>query len=233
MKQTVQVLGMTCQNCRRGVEEKIASLEGLSQVEVSLEKAEASFTSSTQVSVDLLASTIGAKYTVHPIVDDGGSISPSKWKQLRPLFLIFSYVIIGSLMLTKGESIAHFMINFMGLFYLIFGFFKFLDYKGFPASFGQYDPIAKRLKIYGWLYPFIETALGIMFLYQIELGIALWVTVIVLGTTTVGVAQQLLQKNKIQCACLGTALNLPMTEATLIENSIMLVMALSMLSGMI
>ena len=154
MKQTVQVLGMTCQNCRRGVEEKMASLEGLSQVEVSLEKAEASFTSSSQVSLDLLASTLGAKYTVIPIVDDGGSISPSKWKQLRPLFLIFSYVIIGSLMLTKGESIVHFIINFMGLFYLIFGFFKFLDYKGFPASFGQYDPIAKRLKIYGWLYPF-------------------------------------------------------------------------------
>ena len=233
MKQTVQVLGMTCQNCRRGVEEKIASIDGLSHVEVSLEKAEASFTSSAQVSIDLLANTLGAKYTVTPIAKAGESILPSKWKQLRPLFLIFSYVIIGSLMLTKGDSIALFMINFMGLFYLIFGFFKFLDYKGFPASFGQYDPVAKRIKIYGWLYPFIETILGIMFLYQIELAIALWVTVIILGTTTVGVAKQLLEKSKIQCACLGTALNLPMTEATLIENSIMLIMAFSMLSGMI
>ena len=123
MKQTVQVLGMTCQNCRRGVEEKIASLEGLSQVEVSLEKAEASFTSSTQVSADLLASTLGSKYTVHPIVDDGGSISPSKWKQLRPLFLIFSYVIIGSLMLTKGESIVYFMTKLHGLVLPYFRFF--------------------------------------------------------------------------------------------------------------
>ena len=121
----------------------------------------------------------------------------------------------------------------MGLFYLVFGFFKFLDYKGFPASFRQYDPIAKQIKIYGWLYPFIETILGIMFLYQIELAIALWVTVVILGATTVGVSQQLFQKSKIECACLGTALNLPMTEATLIENSIMLLMAFSMLSGMI
>lgn len=232
MKQSVQVLGMTCQNCRRGVEEKIASIDGISHVEVSLEKAEASITSSSQISVDLLNSTLGAKYTVNPIADDEELILPSKWKQLQPLFLIFSYVIIGSLMLTKGDSIALFMTNFMGLFYLIFGFFKFLDYKGFPASFGQYDPIAKRLKFYGWLYPFIETLLGIMFLYQIELSIALWVTVIILGATTVGVAQQLFQKSKIQCACLGTALNLPMTEATLIENSIMLVMAFAMLSGM-
>lgn len=233
MKQTVQILGMTCQNCRRGVEEKMASIEGLSHVEVSLEKAEASFTSSTHVSVDLLANTLGVKYTVNPIANAEGANSPSKWKQLRPLFLIFSYVIIGSLMLTKGDSISLFMTNFMGLFYLVFGFFKFLDYKGFPASFRQYDPIAKQIKIYGWLYPFIETILGIMFLYQIELAIALWVTVVILGATTVGVAQQLFQKSKIQCACLGTALNLPMTEATLIENSIMLLMSFSMLSGMI
>ena len=233
MKQRVQILGMTCQNCRRGVEEKIASIEGLSQVEVSLEKAEASFTSSTQVSIDLLAKTLGAKYTVNPTASNGESVLPSKWKQLRPLFLIFSYVIIGSVMLTKGDSMALFMTNFMGLFYVIFGFFKFLDYRGFPASFGQYDPIAKRFKLYGWLYPFIETLLGIMFLYQIELEIALWITIIILGTTTVGVAQQLLQKNNIKCACLGTALNLPMTEATLIENSIMLVMAFSLLSCII
>ena len=233
MKQRVQILGMTCQNCRRGVEEKIASIEGLSQVEVNLEKAEASFTSSTQVSIDLLAKTLGAKYTVNPTASNGESVLPSKWKQLRPLFLIFSYVIIGSVMLTKGDSMALFMTNFMGLFYVIFGFFKFLDYRGFPASFGQYDPIAKRFKLYGWLYPFIETLLGIMFLYQIELEIALWITIIILGTTTVGVAQQLLQKNNIKCACLGTALNLPMTEATLIENSIMLVMAFSLLSSII
>ena len=94
MKQRVQILGMTCQNCRRGVEEKIASIEGLSQVEVSLEKAEASFNSSSQVSVDLLAKTLGSKYTVSPIASNGESVLPSKWKQLRPLFLIFSYVII-------------------------------------------------------------------------------------------------------------------------------------------
>lgn len=233
MKQTVQVLGMTCQNCRRGVEEKIAAIDGLSQVEVSLEKAEASFTSSVVVSVDKLANVLGAKYTVTPIDAAVANVIPSKWKQLRPLFLIFSYVIVGSLMLSNGSSLSLFMTNFMGLFYLVFGFFKFLDYKGFPASFSQYDPIAKRMAVYAWVYPFIETTLGIAFLYQFEVQIALWVTLFILGSTTIGVVQQLRQKSTIQCACLGTALNLPMTEATLIENSIMLLMAISMLLGIV
>lgn len=36
-------------------------------------------------------------------------------------------------------------------------------------------------------------------------------------------------KKAIQCACLGTTLKLPMTKATFIENTIMLIMAISML----
>ena len=41
MKQRVQILGMTCQNCRAGVEEKLATIQGVSSVSVSLEDAAA------------------------------------------------------------------------------------------------------------------------------------------------------------------------------------------------
>jgi len=50
-----------------------------------------------------------------------------------------------------------------------------------------------------------------------------------LGITTIGVAKTLMNKQKIKCACLGTALKLPMTEATLIENTLMIAMAVFML----
>jgi hypothetical protein len=43
------------------------------------------------------------------------------------------------------------------------------------------------------------------------------------------VTNTLLNKKKISCACLGTALKLPMTEATFIENTVMIVMAVIML----
>jgi hypothetical protein len=55
------------------------------------------------------------------------------------------------------------------------------------------------------------------------------VTLVVLGVTTIGVTKTLLDKKSIRCACLGTALKLPMTEATFIENAIMIVMAVFML----
>tara|TARA_B100001564_G_scaffold40729_1_gene29335 strand:+ start:93 stop:476 length:384 start_codon:yes stop_codon:yes gene_type:complete len=121
------------------------------------------------------------------------------------------------------------MLDFMGLFYIVFSFFKILDLKGFPESFRMYDPIAKVFPIYGWIYPFFETILGLMFLIRFEIKTALIFTIIFLGVTTVGVTKTLLERKKIQCACLGTALKLPMTEATFIENAIMILMALFIL----
>ena len=118
------------------------------------------------------------------------------------------------------------MIDFMGLFFIVFSFFKFLDYKNFPNSFSMYDPLAKNIPIYGWIYPFIETMLGIMFLSRINIILSLVLTIGILGITTIGVIKVLYNKENIQCACLGTAIKLPMTIATLIENGIMIVMAI-------
>jgi hypothetical protein len=64
---------------------------------------------------------------------------------------------------------------------------------------------------------------------RFEIDIALLVTLVILGITTIGVTKTLLDKKSISCACLGTALKLPMTEATFIENAIMIVMAVLML----
>ena len=117
--------------------------------------------------------------------------------------------------------------EFMGLFFIVFSFFKILDIKGFASSFAMYDPLAGRLPAYGLIYPFLELGLGLMFLFRWNIQIALIITIVILGITTVGVSRTLLSKKKIKCACLGTTLNLPMTEATFIENAIMILMAIS------
>jgi len=93
----------------------------------------------------------------------------------------------------------------------------------------MYDPLAKRIPVYGLIYPFIEAILAIMFLMRIQINVAIIATIIILGITTFGITKTLLDKKQIKCACLGTALNLPMTEATFIENTIMILMAVCML----
>jgi len=233
MKQSFSILGMTCQNCRAGVENKITQISSISSVSVSLEQEEAILNAPRLIKPKEIEELLGSKYTVKVVSEASSQDKVSKWIELRPLFLIFIYLFIASLLLTNGRDVATFVSYFMGLFYIVFSFFKFLDYNSFPASFRQYDPIAKRIPIYGWIYPFLETALGLSFLLQWQVNLSLVITLIILGSTSIGVIDQLRKKTTIQCACLGTVLNLPMTEATLIENVLMLSMTLMMLFGFI
>ena len=237
MKHTYIIEGMTCNNCKASVEKHINALENVSHVSVRLENGETEVTMVKHISTELLKKAIPKKFTLSKkkeknIFSSNITIDEDKTKlqQLKPLLLIIFYITTASLLLhNKDWSWNEFMLDFMGLFYIVFSFFKMLDLKGFPESFKMYDPLAKRIPLYGWLYPFIETVLGLMFLMRFEVDIALVVTLIVLGTTTIGVLKTLLDKKHIRCACLGTVLKLPMTEATLIENTIMMAMAILML----
>ena len=94
----------------------------------------------------------------------------------------------------------------------------------------MYDPLAKAFRPYGWTYPFIELTLGTLLLFQIGLVPVFVTTLVLLSITTVGILRSILDKREIRCACLGTWLNLPMTEATLIENAVMIIMAIYMLT---
>jgi copper chaperone CopZ len=235
MTHTYKVSGMTCQHCSASVEDSLKTIENIKSVNVSLEKEEAEIDMEKHVELEELQNALSSKYEISQksdFVDKSGENiqEQSKAQQLFPLFLIFAYITGASILLNFSDwELSSFMFDFMGLFYIVFSFFKFLDYTGFPDSFRMYDPLAKAIPAYGWIYPFIETALGLMFLMRFEINIALVATIVILGITTVGVTRSLFSKKVIKCACLGTALNLPMTEATFIENTIMLVMAVWML----
>ena len=54
------------------------------------------------------------------------------------------------------------------------------------------------------------------------------VTAIIMCIGLIGVLSAVQKKQAIQCACLGTEFNLPMSVVTIIENSVMIVMAIAM-----
>ena len=232
MKSIFKISGMTCNGCKLSVEDKLSSLDGVDKAYVDLSKGEAIVHSKSPISFSLISDSLPPKYKVTRAENsqNNETIKVSKFKQLKPLFIILAYISITSLLLNfKNWNSTNAMLDFMGLFYIIFSFFKILDIKGFSISFRMYDPLAKRVPLYGAIYPFIEILLGIMFLTRIEVELAIILTIIVLGITTVGVTQTLLNKKSISCACLGTTLKLPMTEATFIENALMIIMAFSLI----
>jgi len=157
MQQIFSIHGMTCNGCRTHVEQQLNKLPDVEHAVVTLEDHTAKVTSQHSLTPEQIAAALPEKYRVerktttslplaNPVATPATNEVVSEWRQLFPLFLIFGYLTTAAILMNINPwSGGDFMLDFMGLFYIVFGFFKLLDLKGFPASFGMYDPIAKRL----------------------------------------------------------------------------------------
>lgn len=144
-----------------------------------------------------------------------------------PLLLIVGLISLASF--RGAEGLHQWMLHFMAGFFIVFGFFKLLDIRGFQSAYAGYDLLAAKWPAYGLAYPFIELALGFAFLFGFQVTVALWVSLVLMLFGSIGVLRAVLNKRKIRCACLGTALNLPMSTVTVVEDLGMAVMAAWML----
>ncbi len=154
----------------------------------------------------------------------------------KPLLLILAFIVgvTGLVELREGEFVwMRAMNHFMAGFFLVFSFFKLLDVSGFAGSYRMYDIVAKAVPGYGFVYPFIELALGVAYLTGWNPLITNSATLLVMGVSLIGVVQSVLNKRKIQCACLGAVFNLPMSTVTIIEDGLMIAMAGVMLWTMV
>ena len=155
----------------------------------------------------------------------------SEFKKLIPLFFVFSFIILFSSIrqFTVGINLMMFMMDFMGLFFLVFGLFKLVDLRGFVDGFQSYDVVARKFRFFGYLYPFFEIIIGVLYLAGY---MSVWQNIFVLILSGLGlfsVLNSLMKKSKIKCVCLGTVFDLPMTWVTFFENFLMFVMAVLML----
>lgn len=154
--------------------------------------------------------------------------SSRTWTTYRPLILVAIFIVgvTALIEINAREFIAmRAMNNFMAGFFIFFSFFKFLNLEKFAEAYATYDVLAKRSHAYALAYPFIELALGIGFALNLFPIATNLITVSLMAVGSYGILQVLKQKGTIQCACLGTIFNLPMTKITLFENSLMMAMA--------
>jgi copper chaperone CopZ len=243
MKHQYTITGMHCGACVEKVQSALEAVDGVEAAEVTLEPPRAAVTMNRHIETDTLHKAVVAKgsYGLEEIEDerdqDAGSTNEQgdqeeSKESLYPLFLIVGYIAGAVLLVAYATSQWEpmtLMRHFMAGFFLVFSFFKLLDPAGFVSAYRGYDLIARRSVAYARAYPFIELALGIVYLVNV-LPIA--VNLVTLGLMLVGAAgvlKALLDKRAIRCACLGTALNLPMTKVTLVEDLTMAAMAAGML----
>lgn len=205
--------------------------------EVQLEGQKAVVTMQRHLTVQALQEAIGVdtKYTIRADASDQShrtmkvEETNSWFATYRPLLLIAVFITGVSILISNGS--LHVGMNaFMAGFFLVFSFFKLLNLKGFAESYAMYDVLAMRVPAYGYVYPFIELALGLAFLTGFNPMATNWATIVVMGFSSIGVIRSVVSKKKIKCACLGAVFNLPMSTVTIIEDLLMVAMAVFMIS---
>lgn len=229
MVHTYQVTGMTCESCEAKVKSALIMVENVINVSVSKEERSATITMDKHIALDKFQKALPEKYQISAIHHSEMVEQTKGWLETyKPIVLIFIYITMVTILAQfSNGSFDHmqWMRHFMAGFFLVFSFFKMMNLRGFAESYVMYDVIAKRFPAWAYLYAFTELALGIAFLVNFNPLITHAVTFVVMSISILGVLQSVLNKKKIQCACLGAVFNLPMSTVTIIEDALMIVMS--------
>ncbi len=232
--------GMTCQSCVAKVTTALKNLPSVDSVVVSLNDKSATLNSALPVELPAVRDVL-AHFSKYSVLNFSESALPSDFKKTdesaavsklvtyKPLIVLFSYVFFVSMsyqIFQKQFEIHIFMNHIMAGFFIGLSFFKMLSLNAFAESFSGYDPLAKKWLSYGLLYPFIELALGLLFITATNLLFANLITIFILTLTTYGVVKKLQTKSKLLCACAGAGFSLPLSGVTVFENAVMILMAL-------
>ena len=241
MTHTYQISGMTCGNCVAKVRSELLKLGDVITADVQLGLPQATLEMSNHISTSALQQAISkaGNYQISEIKSTTDKSAHESEKQNNnsyfPIILIFGYITLISVLIqvVKGSfSWLQWMNHFMAGFFFIFSFFKFLNLRGFAEGYGTYDILAKRFSVWGYFYPFVELIFAVLLILEIQPIATNLAVFLVMAISSVGVIQSLLRKSKIQCACLGTVIQLPLGTVTLVEDLLMVVMSIGMVIAM-
>ena len=228
---------MTCSSCEAKVKSALMTLENVTEVQVSKAENSATISMDKHVELSKLQNVLESKYQITAKNHNEIEEQAKSWLETyKPILLIFFYItLVTTLIQFKNEkfNLMQAMQHFMAGFFLIFSFFKLLNLKGFAESYVLYDVLAKKIPAWAYIYVFVELGLGIAFVINYNPFVTNLITLIVMSVSIIGVLQSVLNKKKIQCACLGAIFNLPMSTVTIIEDGLMIIMSILMLINLV
>ncbi|MCB9261813.1 MAG: cation transporter [Flavobacteriales bacterium] len=236
MKTTFRLEGMTCESCEWKVQYLLGEMAGVTTVSASKDKNEVEINWDKTHTIPEMQEVLGgkqSKYTISEIKNTMAvETTKSWWQTYKPILVVFGYISTITLVIqtqNAGFDLMQWMRHFMAAFFLVFSFFKMLNLRAFAQSYAMYDVVAKQFSVWGYIYAFVEFLLGIAYLINFNPFFTNLATLIVMTVSIVGVLQSVLNKKQIQCACLGTVFNLPMSSITIIEDGLMIAMSAAML----
>jgi copper chaperone CopZ len=228
------ITGMTCSSCVARVKDQLLRLGNVTAADVRLNPSRAIISMDKHIPTSILQQAVSnaGLYTIiemdHGAVRSVPAATEEATTSYLPIILIFGYITGASLLVqvtNDSFDTGLWMRHFMAGFFLVFSFFKLMSLKGFADGYRNYDIVAKKIPVWGFIYPFIELGLGISYLISFEpLGTNI-AAFVIMGVSCIGVIQSLLKKTAFECACLGTVIRLPLGKVTLLEDVLMVVMS--------
>lgn len=146
-----------------------------------------------------------------------------------PIASIYVVSAVAALYTVQFHLYPDYMSHLMGFVLVLFGLIKLSDVVGFAKGFSGYDPLAKQSEVYAQVYPFLEIALGILFILQLLIVPATFITLFIYSASLYGALMSLRKNEALHCVCLGTYFKLPLSTVTIVEAGFMIVMCVWML----
>jgi glutaredoxin/uncharacterized membrane protein YphA (DoxX/SURF4 family) len=207
-----------------------------SRAEVDAFKAKHEVTTTPQIFID--GTRIGGFEDLRQAL---GKFSPAKESPAEdtstygPVIALFAVAAAMALIVTSigvnAFSIGHTLEKFIAISMVLLGLQKLQDVSRFAAMFTSYDLLAMRRASYGIIYPYVETCAGLLMMA----GLLTWLSApAALFISTIGAVSVFkavyLDKRKLKCACVGGESKVPLGFVSLLENLMMMGMALWMLT---
>lgn len=161
--------------------------------------------------------------------DERRGRSPADYWPLLSLVLV-SAAAAFALDAPDGFSPMQWMHYFMGFFFCVFALLKLFHPVTFADGFQMYDLLARRWRGYAYAYPLIELGLGLGYFSFWQPLLIYGATVAVMGFGAIGVVTALRRGLDINCPCMGSVLDVPLSTVTLSEDLGMGLMAVAMLA---
>ncbi|WP_336977327.1 glutaredoxin [Altererythrobacter fulvus] len=158
-------------------------------------------------------------------------------KTYRPVLAVF--IIAAALALVLSQSLFGDPLTlralewFIAFSMAILAMLKLQDVDKFATMFLGYDLLARRWVPYAFLYPFAEALAGILMAGRVLPWLSIPISLVIgtIGGISVFYAV-FIQKRELECACVGGSGKVPLGTVSLLENVMMVVMAIWMMFSM-
>jgi len=163
----------------------------------------------------------------------GKPVPPAGQTSYKPVIALFSITLLMALAASLAAFDSIFTLQtvqwFIAFSMAVLALLKLQDVERFATMFLNYDLLAKRWVPYSYIYPFAEGLAGVLMIAGILNWLSIPVAFLIGSIGAISVFKAVyIDRRELKCACVGGSSNVPLGFVSLLENLMMIAMAVWM-----